>query len=133
MEYFREKYRAGVINTKAYENMIEILDYLQQKGYCFVEMLGEGTFGSVIKVKNLTSNKECAIKIVDENYVSEGEKKIWSTLEHKNILSLTSLEYVYFAKSCIFFTPVHPITLEKQIFDPILFTINLHFLTPLSF
>ena len=121
MEYFREKYRTGLINIKAYETMMEVLEHIQQRNYSFVEMLGEGTFGSVLKIKHLTSNKEYALKVVDENQVSEGEMNIWSSLKHENILPLISHEYIYFAKSYAFLTPVYPTTLEKKIFDPTFF------------
>ena len=117
MEYFREKYRTGVMNIKAFEKMIEVLEHLQQRDYNFIEMLGEGALGSVIKIENLTSKKECALKVVDENKVSEGEINIWSTLKHRNILPLISHEYIYFAKSHVFFTTVHPTTLHKKNFD----------------
>ena len=63
--------------------MIEVLEHLKQRDYSFVEMLGEGTFGSVVKIKNLTSNKQYAAKIVDEKNVSEGEINIWSILKNK--------------------------------------------------
>ena len=117
MNYFRERYRAGIINTKAYESMIAVLQYLEEKNYSFVEMLGEGSFGAVLKVERSTTKEEYAVKVVAENHVSDGETTIWSTLQHQNLLPLMSCDYVYFAKSYIYFTPVHPTTLDKEIFN----------------
>ena len=72
----------------------------------------------MLQIKNLTSNKEFALKVVDENNVLEGEIDVWSTLKHQNILPVISHEYIYFAESYIFFTPVHPTTLEIIFFLP---------------
>lgn len=115
MEYYREKYRGGVIDTKMYEKMIEIIFYLEEKSYTFLEELGFGTFGSVVKVKHLGSNEERAVKIVCKDQVSQGEMELWSTLDHDHILPLLSYDYVYFANSYIFVTPVHSMNLEEVV------------------
>lgn len=115
MEYFRNKYRAGLVDVKTYEKMIEIVYHLEMKSYSFVEVIGNGSFGSVFKVKHDTSGEERAVKIVAKDRVTEGENEIWATLDHENILSLISSEFVYHAESYIFFTEVYPTTLEQEI------------------
>lgn len=115
MEYYRQQYRGGVIDTKTYDKMIEIVFYLEEKNYTFLEELGFGSFGSVLKVKDSGSNKELAVKIVSKDHVREGETELWSTLDHENILPLLSSEYVYFANSYIFVTPVHRMNLEEAV------------------
>ena len=96
MDYFREKYRNGALDAKKYEQIIEILDYLQEKNYCFVDVMGEGSFGCVLKVKYLTTNEEFAVKIVSEDFVFEGKTTLWPTVQHPKMLQLISCNYVYF-------------------------------------
>lgn len=118
MDYFRKKYRAGLIDVKTYERMIEIVYHLASKSYGFMEVIGVGSFGSVLKVKHETSGEEKAVKIVAKDRVTEGEIEIWATLEHENILSLISSELVYYADSYLFITEVYPTTLEQEIMKP---------------
>ena len=77
MDYFREKYPNSALDDKKYEQIIEVLDYLQEKNYSFVNVIGEGSFGYVLKMKCLTTNEEFAVKIVSEDFVSEGETTLW--------------------------------------------------------
>lgn len=113
MDYFREKYRAGVIDTKMYDKMMEIIFYLEEKNYSFIEELGCGSFGYVLKMNHLGTKEDRAVKIVSKHYVSKGETELWSKLDHENILPLLSLEYVYFADSYVFVTPAHSMNLEQ--------------------
>lgn len=103
------------MNVKTYEKMIEVVYHLESKSYSFVEVIGSGSFGSVLKMKHEPSGKEKAVKIVAKDRVTEGEIEIWATLEHENILSLISYELVYYADSYVFITEVYPITLEQEI------------------
>lgn len=121
MEYYREKYRGGVIDAKTYEKMIEIIFYLEEKSYTFLEELGFGSFGSVVKMKH-SGNEERAVKIVSKDHVSQGETELWPTLDHDNILPLLSCEYVYFANSYIFVTRVHRMNLEEVVLKSSLLT-----------
>lgn len=117
MDYFRNKYRAGLMNVKTYEKMIEVVYHLESKNYSFVEVIGGGSFGSVLKVKHEPSGGEKAVKIVAKDRVTKGEIELWATLEHENILSLISSELVYYADSYIFITEVYPTTLEQEIMN----------------
>ena len=107
-------YREGQIDAKSYEKIMEVLYHLEDNGYRFVDVIGGGSFGYVIKMVYVTTGNEVAIKIVSENHVSKGETELWATLKHDNILGLISSEYIYHAKSYLFFTEVHPTTLEDE-------------------
>uniref|UniRef100_A0A3P9LPD1 Protein kinase domain-containing protein n=1 Tax=Oryzias latipes TaxID=8090 RepID=A0A3P9LPD1_ORYLA len=52
------------------------------KGSYLVEkFLGEGTFGKVAKCKNLSTNKEVAIKIIKNGFDNAGEKELKALIE----------------------------------------------------
>ena len=112
MEFFKEKYHAGEIDFKTYEKMLEIVAHLEQNEYSFERTIGDGSYGSVIKIKHLTSDKEFAAKVVHKKYAADGEISLWKTLNHKNILKLIEIQYVYYADSYIFITPLYPTSLE---------------------
>ena len=42
MEYYKEKYRAGEVDFRTYERMLEIVAHLEQNDYQFVESIGSG-------------------------------------------------------------------------------------------
>ena len=120
MDYFCQMYREGQIDAKSYEKIAEVLFHLKDNGYGFVDVIGGGSFGYVIKVESATSGYKMAVKIVSANHASKGETELWSTLKHDNILRLISSEYVYHAQSYLFFTEVHPTTLEDESMERIL-------------
>lgn len=116
MDFYREQCNKGVMDLQTCQKMIDVLNHLEQRYYSFMEPLGDGSFGNVIKVKNILTDEERAVKVVSQQKVSEGETTIWPTLgSHESILPLLACEYVYYAKSYIFMTPVHPTTMEKEI------------------
>lgn len=115
MDYFRNKYRAGLMDAKTYEKMTEIVYHLRMKSYSLLEVIGTGSFGSVFKVKHEISGEERAVKIVSKDHVTEGEIEIWATLDHENILSLISSEFVCHAESYMFLTDLCPTTLKQEI------------------
>lgn len=117
MDYYRQKYRAGVIDVKTFERMMEVINHLQEKGYEFQKAIGDGSFGSVLKVKHSTTGEELAAKVVRKDYASDGEVNIWKKLNHENILKLIDVQYAYFADSYIFMMPFYPKNLEEVIWD----------------
>ena len=66
MEYYKEKYRAGEVDFRTYERMLEIVAHLEQNDYQFIESIGSGSFGSVMKVKHIPSGEIFAAKIVQK-------------------------------------------------------------------
>ena len=120
MDYFCQMYREGQIDAKSYEKIAEVLFHLKDNGYGFVDVIGGGSFGYVIKVVSVTTGCKMAVKIVSKNHASTGETELWSTLKHDNILRLISSEYVYHAQSYLFFTEVLPTTLEDENMERIL-------------
>ena len=66
MEYYKEKYRAGEVDFKTYDRMLEIAAHLEQNEYQFVENICSGSFGSVMKVKHIPSGEIFAAKIVQK-------------------------------------------------------------------
>lgn len=96
---------------------MEIVAHLGQNGYEFMEAIGGGSSGSVIKVKHLESKIELAAKIVSKRHASDGELNLWKRLQHDNILKFTDIQYAYYADSYIFLSPVYPNTLEQKIFQ----------------
>lgn len=117
MEYFRNKRRAGLIDTKTCDKMMEIVNHLEENGYEFIDVIGQGTFGSVLKVKNSKTNEEMAAKVVEKKYASEGEVNLWKTLNHPNILNLKDVQFVYYGDSYIFLTQVNPKNLEQALME----------------
>lgn len=117
MEYFRNKRRAGLIDNKTCEKMMEVVNHLEEAGYEFTDVIGQGTFGSVLKVKNSKTNEEMAAKVVEKKYASEGEVNLWKTLEHPNILKLKDVQFVYYGDSYIFLTQVYPKNLEQALME----------------
>lgn len=118
MEYFRKKRQAGLIDTKTCEKMMEIVNHLEENGYMFIDVIGQGTFGCVLKVKNSERKEEMAAKVVEKNCASEGELNLWKTLNHPNILKLEDVQSVYYADSYIFLTQVYPKNLEQALLEP---------------
>lgn len=86
MDYFIKQRQAGLIDTKTCDKMMEIANHLDENGYTFIDVIGQGTFGCVLKVKNSERKEEMAAKVVEKNYASEGELNLWKTLNHQNIL-----------------------------------------------
>lgn len=93
----------GVINVKTYEKRMEVLAHLEQNEYRFVESIGDGAFGSVIKVKHLKTEEELAVKIVEKKFASDAELTLWKSLQHENIVPLNKIQFAYYADSYLFF------------------------------
>uniref|UniRef100_A0A3P9JJQ9 Protein kinase domain-containing protein n=1 Tax=Oryzias latipes TaxID=8090 RepID=A0A3P9JJQ9_ORYLA len=51
------------------------------RSYLVEKFLGEGTFGKVAKCKNLSTNKEVAIKIIKNGFDNAGEKELKGLIE----------------------------------------------------
>lgn len=118
MDYFREKRRANLIDAKTCDIMMEIVNHIEEKGYRFIDEIGHGTYGTVLKVKNDKSNDEMAAKVVQKKYASDGEVDLWKKLNHANILKLIDVQYVYHADSYLFVTPLYAKNLEEAILEP---------------
>lgn len=118
MDYYRQKYRDGLIDVKTFERMMEVITHLEDKGYVFEKVIGDGSFGSVIKVKHSTTGEELAAKIVRKDYASDGEVILWKKLNHDNILKLIDVQYVYYADCYIFLMPVYSKNLEQVLWEP---------------
>lgn len=117
MDYYRQKYRAGVIDVKTFHRMMEVVNHLQENGYEFQKPIGDGSFGSVLKVKHSTTGEELAAKVVRKDYASDGEINIWKKLSHDNIVKLIDVQYAYYADSYIFMMPFYSKNLEQVIWD----------------
>lgn len=117
MEYFKEKRRAGVIDKRTCDRLMEIVKHKEEQGYTFIEEIGRGTFGSILKVKNNGTNEELAVKVVQKCYATDGEITLWENLVHPNILKLKDFEFVYHADSCLFVTDVYPKNLEEALME----------------
>uniref|UniRef100_A0A3B3IKJ2 Protein kinase domain-containing protein n=1 Tax=Oryzias latipes TaxID=8090 RepID=A0A3B3IKJ2_ORYLA len=52
-----------------------------RRSYLVEKFLGEGTFGKVAKCKNLSTNKEVAIKIIKNGFDNAGEKELKALIE----------------------------------------------------
>lgn len=115
MEYLKEKRREGIINTKTSDRMMEIVKHMEKEGYSFIEEIGRGSFGTILKVKDNGTNEELAVKVVQKCYATEGETALWENLIHQHILKLKDFEFVYHADTCLFITDVYPKNLEKAI------------------
>lgn len=122
MEYFRQKRREGLINIKTYDRMIEVVNHIEENGYNFLDVIGQGTFGSVFKVKNSKTNEELAAKVVQKQYSSGGEVDLWKTLNHPNILKLKDVQYVYYADSYLFLSPLYPKNMEQAVLESAIVT-----------
>lgn len=118
MEYFNDKYRKGAINFKTYEKMLEIVAHLEKNGYEFIDNIGSGSYGSVLKVKSTETGEELAAKVVEKKNANDGKVNFWKSLKHKNILQLSDIQYAYYADSYIFLTPVYPQTLQQKVSQP---------------
>lgn len=117
MDYYRQKYRAGLIDVKTFERMMEIINHLEEKRYAFEKVMGDGSFGSVIKIRHSTTGEELAAKIVRKCHASDGEINIWKKLNHDNILKLIDVQYVYHADCYIFFMPLHSKNLQQVVWE----------------
>lgn len=117
MEYFREKRRAGLIDTKTCDRMMEVVSHMEENGCSFVDVIGCGTYGSVLKVKNDKTNEEMAAKVVQKSYASDGEISLWKDINHPHTLKLKDLQFVYHADAYIFLTDVYPKNLEEALFE----------------
>lgn len=118
MDYFREKRREGLIDTKTCDRMMEIVNHIEEKGYRFIDVIGQGSYGSILKVRNDETKDEMAAKVVQKKYVTDGEVVLWKTLNHGNILKLIDVQYVYYADSYLFITPIYAKNLEQAILEP---------------
>ena len=77
--------------------------------------IGDGSPGSVVKIKHITSDEEFAAKVVHKKYAADGEVSLWKTLNRKNIPKLIDIHYAYYADSYIFITPLYPTILEQKL------------------
>ncbi|GBM89964.1 hypothetical protein AVEN_43403-1 [Araneus ventricosus] len=76
-------------------------------GYTDPQVLGAGSFGSVVRFRNPEKEEEVALKLLDLNNTSEGEKKIWIRLRHQNIVPL---------RRSTVFRPLNVVCYEMQVY-----------------
>ncbi|KAF8793310.1 uncharacterized protein LOC129968394 [Argiope bruennichi] len=74
---------------KAYLRTTALLE--KNFGYTNPKILGEGSFGSVIRFNNPKDEEGVAIKLLYLSGVNEGERKLWIRLRHENIVPLQRL------------------------------------------
>lgn len=114
MERVREKFIKHDISLEEYRRdaVLSTIDFLEENyDYEFVQEIGRGGFGSVLELKNKNKHTRLAVKIVIEEFVAEGEKKLWPNLSHENVLPLINVEYIVSTYSYIFVAPLHPTSL----------------------
>lgn len=117
MDYFREKRRAGLIDAKTCERMMEVVNHIEENGYKFIDVIGNGTCDLVMKIRNPETNEKMAAKVVQKDHASEGEIALWKTLNHDHILKLKDVQFIYHADAYIFLTAVYPKSLEEALSD----------------
>lgn len=92
----------------------DTVEYMEKSGLQFQSILGSGSFGCVVKMKNFKDKSKVAVKIVGKQPVV-GEIDIWRRLDHTNILKLISAKYISSVDSFIFVTPVLSTTLKEKL------------------
>lgn len=119
MDEFYKKYKNGTITKLTYRKIAieKTLQLLHTSGYKFVDRLGSGTFGTVIKVKEPHSASTVALKISLEDDVTDAEKIIWRNLDHPNIVSLKSISFAESSHTFLFKMLAHPFTLNQVLLD----------------
>lgn len=61
------------------------VEYIEKNGLKFKRILGAGSFGCVIKMKNPKDKSTVAVKIIHKQPDVDGENNIWCSLHHTNI------------------------------------------------
>lgn len=114
MDKVRENFLKHEMALSEYkrEAVLYTLEFLEDSfNYEFVQQMGQGSFGSVLQLKNKNDDSRVAIKIVIQECVTESEKQLWQNLSHENLLPLINVEYIASAYTYIFVTPLYPSSL----------------------
>ncbi|XP_055950950.1 uncharacterized protein LOC129985050 [Argiope bruennichi] len=84
-------------------------------GYNNPRILGEGSFGSVIRFNHPENEDGVAVKLLYLKEVNEGERKIWIRLHHENIVPLQRLTMFPTLNIACFEMQVYPYDLMKAV------------------
>ena len=118
MNFIRDLFREGRIDVRSYERLKKVINHLEDSNYKCIEIIGRGSYGFVMKVQHIRTGEERAVKVVCKDRTSVGEIQIWPSLNHKNILRLLFCEC--YAESYLFYTDIHPCTVEEEVVERIL-------------
>ncbi|XP_055950947.1 cyclin-dependent kinase 11-like [Argiope bruennichi] len=84
-------------------------------GYNNPRILGEGSFGSVIRFNHPENEDGVAVKLLYLEEVNEGERKLWIRLRHENIVPLQRLTMFPTLNIACFEMQVYPYDLMKAV------------------
>lgn len=81
------------------------ISILQKNNYEWIDNLGAGTFGTVVALKNRSSEKVVAAKIVLEDMLTYPEVEIWPSLSHGNVVTVINFCHLPQSRAYVFFMP----------------------------
>ncbi|GBM49053.1 hypothetical protein AVEN_155814-1 [Araneus ventricosus] len=94
--------------------LTDIICLLKKRyGYSDLELLGEGSYGVVIRYRQLKNEGDVAVKCIFLGDVREGEKHLWIGLRRQNIVPL--LQWTIFEA-------LNVLCLEMKVYEQDLFT-----------
>lgn len=119
MDDLHKMYLNGLIDAKIYGEKVikKTIQLFEILNYEYIKMLGQGTFGSVLEIRNKHKNISIAAKIVLDDQVSKNEVNIWPLLKHENIVPVIAVQECKATHTCIFFTPLYKTSLDAMLKD----------------
>lgn len=82
-----------------------------------VESIDKGSFGSVFEVRSRDKQERLAAKISFATKVSKGDKVIWPTLKHENLVPLLATYHLKDTDTYVFVMKKYEMALLKQMQD----------------
>ena len=117
MDILRKKYKRGEIDQKTYREKATELTilHLESISYEYIGKIADGTHGIVVELKSPKSALRVAVKIVIDEFATDGEMNIWPKLVNEHILPQIKWQNIVETNTKAFFSLKHPATLEDKL------------------